>query len=100
LLNEDDSNGCTPCISEPVVDEFSLLCVSETIKIATKYNLLFHNKINIYYVGRIILYKYINIVYIYIKIYVVFCKLEKHQDTVQNQQIDQIQFSHNFVSTH
>jgi len=34
LLDEDDSNGCTPCISEPVVDEFSLLWVSETIKIA------------------------------------------------------------------
>lgn len=29
-----------------------------------------------------------------------FCKLEKHQGIVQNQQIDQIQFSHNFVLTH
>jgi len=34
LLDEEDSNGCTPCTSEPVVDEFSLLCVSETIRIA------------------------------------------------------------------
>lgn len=34
LIDEDDSNGCTPCTSDPVVEEFSLLCVSETIKIA------------------------------------------------------------------
>lgn len=32
LLNDDDddSNGCTLSTSDPVVDEFSLLCVSET----------------------------------------------------------------------
>lgn len=31
--DDDDSNGCTPCTSDPVVDEFSLLCVSETLEI-------------------------------------------------------------------
>lgn len=36
LQNDVDSNGCTLCISDPVVDEFSLLCVSETKKITYK----------------------------------------------------------------
>lgn len=29
LLNDDNSNGCTQHTSDPIVDEFSLLCVSE-----------------------------------------------------------------------
>lgn len=48
MLNDDDSNGCTPCTSDPVVDEFSLLCVSETLKIISTTNMILKLVINWY----------------------------------------------------